>query len=515
MMIAVLLLATFLRFFNLGATPGGLYVDEASIGYNAYSIMMTGRDEYGKNFPVLIKSFGDYKASVYTYLLIPVYKVFGMNMVSTRSVSALSGVVTVLFLYLLIKLLTGNKRLAIFSALVLTISPWHILLSRAAVESNLALAFMVVGLWAFFKYTKGAKVFLMPAAVATALSFVSYHSERIILPLLYLGLGWYYRKIIFKKSDLKRSIGGLTAGLIILIPTLLVLNTPAFFVRARQVSVLGASTGGSWVALYAAYFSPKNLFGTENFVPRDVYPDVGPFLIWQLPFLFLGIIKFIRSKTDDWKRLMILLLIISPLPASFVGEPFGMVRALPLVIPLSVVIAIGLDEFLKKWKSHTTLIVVLLVLWSLGRIYLSAFKLNDYYRYQYWDSGVDKVVAEINKLPDKNVQVDGWRAEVYSQLLFFLKYDPAKYQADNGIKNLNDYYNNRAIDQIRRMGRITVKTINWDKDILTDRVLVGSYVVIGDDQIRKYCLTKVFTVRAPDNAILFVGARTNPHKPCP
>jgi 4-amino-4-deoxy-L-arabinose transferase-like glycosyltransferase len=530
MIVLILLIAMGLRFLNLGITPGGLFVDEASIGYNAYSILETGRDEYGKSFPALIKSFGDYKAPVYTYLLIPIYKIWGMNMATTRAVSAASGVITVLFLYLLVKLITDKKRLAILSGLVLALSPWHILLSRAAFEANVALMFMIIGLWAFFKYLKEGKMFLIIAAISTAVSFTTYHAERIILPLLYLSLGWWYRKELFKKNDLKKLIGGVAAGLIILLPTLLIITTPAFSVRAERVNILGLKTEEllgfvknagifnnrallftrEWLSLCTAYFSPKYLFGLENSVPRDIYPDVGPFLIWMLPFLIIGVVEFIRLKNDNWKKLLIMLLIISPLPASLVREPFGMIRALPLIIPMSILIAMGIDKFIERWRLLGTITIAVLVLWGMGRIYLSAFKLNDYYRYQYWDWGVDKVVEEIGKLPDKEIQVDGWRAEIYSQLLFFMKYDPAKYQADNKMENLGSYYNNEAIDQIKRMGRITVKSVNWDKDALDDKVIVGSFMVMGDDQIKKYCLTKLFTVRAPDNSILFIGAGTNP-----
>jgi len=529
MIVLILLLAMSLRFFSLDTTPAGLYVDEASIGYNAYSILETGKDEYGKNFPALIKSFGDYKAPVYTYLLIPVYKVFGMTMATTRSVSAASGVVTVLFLYLLIKLMTGKERLAALGALVLAISPWHILLSRAAVESNVALMFMMIGLWAFFKFVKGERVFLIVAAVSTALSFTAYHSERLILPLLYLSLGWYYRKEIFAKSASKWLIGGLIAGLIVLIPTLLILNTPAFFARAEMVNILGIKTNylwgfvetsvlnnrillfvREWLSLYTAYFSPKYLFGPVNSVLRNVYPDVGPFLFWQLPFLAAGIVGLIRLKNDGWKVLLILLLVLSPLPASMVREPFGMIRALPLAIPVSILTAMGIDMFIAKFRFKGIIIVIALVFLGIGRIYMSAFRLNDNYRYQYWDYGTDKVVEEITKLPDQNIQIDGWRAEIYSQLLFFLKYNPARYQADNMVDVPGNYYGGEPIGQVRQLGRITVRSINWNEDISEDKLLVGSHMIIGDEQIKKYCLTEVFTVRAPDNAILFVGARTNP-----
>jgi 4-amino-4-deoxy-L-arabinose transferase-like glycosyltransferase len=532
MMILVSLVAILLRFYNLGVTPAGLHVDEASIGYNAYSILETGRDEYGKSFPLLIRSFGDYKAPVYTYLLVPVYKIWGMNMMTTRSVSAAAGVITVLFLYWLIKLVTDKQRLAVLSSLVLAISPWHILLSRAAVEANVALMLMIVGLWAFFKYLKGAKVFLMVAIAVTVVSLTAYHSQRLILPLLYLGLGWQYRTKIFKRRDLKWLVGGLIVGLMLLTPTLLVLRTPAFFARAERVNVLGIKTeqlwgfvekAGAlnnrallfireWLSLYTAYFSPRYLFGLGNYVLRNIYPDVGALLIWQLPFLIIGVVSLIRLKRSGWKTLLILLLVISPLPASLVREPFGVIRALPMVIPISILVAMGMEVLVEKRKFWATMVIVGLVFWGLGRIYFSAFRLNDYYHYQYWDDGTDQVVEEINKLEDPKIQVDNWRSEIYSQLAFFLKYDPAKYQADNGMKDLDNYYNNGAIGQIKRMGRVTVKSINWNEDLSEEKVLVGSSIIMGDDLIEQYGLTKVFTIRAPDNEILFIGARTNPEK---
>ena len=265
-----------------------------------------------------------------------------------------------------------------------------------------------------------------------------------------------------------------------------------------------------WLALYATYYSPKYLFGLANPVLRNIYPGTGPFLIWQLPFLLIGAVELIRLKNGDRKYLIILLLLISPLPASLVREPFGMIRALPLVIPLSILIAMGMERFLSKWRFWGAVITGILIFLGLGRIYLSVFKLNDYYRYLYWDYGVEKVVEEINKLDDQKVQIDGWRAEIYSQLLFFTKYDPVKYQADNGMKDVKNYYNGGPIDQIRQMGKITVKSLDWNRDVYDDRIVIGSYKQFGDREIKHYCLTKLFTIRAPDNVILYTGARTNP-----
>ncbi len=76
-LLLILILGIVLRFWQLGKTPTGFYLDEAALGYNAYSIMETGKDEYGKDWPILFRSFGDFKAPIYTYLLIPIYKIWG------------------------------------------------------------------------------------------------------------------------------------------------------------------------------------------------------------------------------------------------------------------------------------------------------------------------------------------------------------------------------------------------------------------------------------------------------
>ena len=71
MLLFIFLLAGLLRLWGIGAVPVSLDWDEAALGYNAYSIYHTGRDEYGKFLPVILKSFDDYKPALYAYTIIP------------------------------------------------------------------------------------------------------------------------------------------------------------------------------------------------------------------------------------------------------------------------------------------------------------------------------------------------------------------------------------------------------------------------------------------------------------
>ncbi|MEK7504094.1 MAG: glycosyltransferase family 39 protein, partial [Patescibacteria group bacterium] len=99
--------------------------DEAALGYNAYSLLTTGRDEHGHAWPINLESFGDFKPAGYAYMLIPFVKVLGLTELAVRLPSALFGILGVLGIYLLTKELF-NRQTGQLAALMLAISPWHL-----------------------------------------------------------------------------------------------------------------------------------------------------------------------------------------------------------------------------------------------------------------------------------------------------------------------------------------------------------------------------------------------------
>src|SRR3990170_8801932 len=103
LIILILLLAFVLRFYNLSQNPPGLYWDEVSNGYNAYSVLKTGKDEYGVFLPSVFRSYDDYKPPVYIYSIIPSIVIFGLNEFAVRFPSAAGGVLTVFLVYLITK----------------------------------------------------------------------------------------------------------------------------------------------------------------------------------------------------------------------------------------------------------------------------------------------------------------------------------------------------------------------------------------------------------------------------
>src|SRR3989344_2523195 len=104
----ILFIAVFLRFYQLSNIPPSLNWDEVSIGYNAYSIFKTAKDEWGNFLPLSFRAFGDYKLPFYIYLDIPFVFLFGLNELAVRLPSVLSGIGVVILTFFILKELTKS-----------------------------------------------------------------------------------------------------------------------------------------------------------------------------------------------------------------------------------------------------------------------------------------------------------------------------------------------------------------------------------------------------------------------
>src|SRR5258708_2472864 len=220
-LVLVFLLGTFLRFYKLAQIPSGLEQDETSIGYNAYSILQTGKDEYGKKMPLYFKAFGEYKLPGYIYASVLPIKYFGLNAFGVRFVSALSGSLTILLIFALTKELfekhAARDTLALFSAAFLALNPWHLHFSRGAFEVTLAFFFLVFGLLAFLLAVKRKKLFfLIGSVVLFTLSLYTYNISRLFVPILGITLLILYRQQIVKLPRIWITGAVLTACILLL-----------------------------------------------------------------------------------------------------------------------------------------------------------------------------------------------------------------------------------------------------------------------------------------------------------
>jgi len=134
----IIFLSVFLRVYKLDQVPPSLNWDEIDAGYNAYTIANWARDEWGKFLPLTFTSFGDDKHPVHIYLTAPIVKLFGLSDFTTRLPGAIIGVLSVIVIFYLARILFKSELVALFSALFLAVSPYHLHFSRGLWEINFA-----------------------------------------------------------------------------------------------------------------------------------------------------------------------------------------------------------------------------------------------------------------------------------------------------------------------------------------------------------------------------------------
>ncbi len=183
LLLAILLVASVLRLWNLGSFPPHLRNDEAALGYNAYSILSTGKDEHGEFLPLIFKSFGDWKPGLYVYLTIPFVALLGFSEVVVRLPSALVGIVSVALIYGIVLQLFKKELIALSSAFLLSVSPIFMPFSRGAWEVNVSLGLTLAGIYFFLISLKSSK-FLLLSAAAFGLTFLCSHGAKFSTPVI-------------------------------------------------------------------------------------------------------------------------------------------------------------------------------------------------------------------------------------------------------------------------------------------------------------------------------------------
>src|SRR4030042_4728750 len=263
-LLVILLIALILRLWRLGLIPPGLTPDEAALGYNAYSILKTGKDEYGNFFPIIFKSFGDWKPGLYVYITIPFVAVFGLSESAVRLPSTLAGVIAIWLFYQIILilysrqknkvLLTNRLPLANINAFLLAISPWHILFSRGAWEVNMSLTLTLAGIY-FFLRSLNKSNYLYLSSISFALTFLSYQGAKLSTFIVILILAVIYRKDIKNRftSEKKIITGSFFFGLMLSLPILL--------------SMFSGKTGRLKVFTITSYPRPKEYL--QNFLSES------------------------------------------------------------------------------------------------------------------------------------------------------------------------------------------------------------------------------------------------------
>ncbi len=194
---AIIAVGIFLRMYQFPDNPPGLYVDEAYAGYDAYSILHTGMDEWGIRFPVYFNSSSAGQSVLYSYLSIPFVWAFGLSRFSIRLLSLFVGILTLPLLYVTVVRAFG-KGAAILSTVSLAIMPWHVMISRWALDANLLPFVLLLATCTLSRALESrSRLWTLVSLVPLGLSLYAYAMAFVVVPLLLLLLILFKRKAIW------------------------------------------------------------------------------------------------------------------------------------------------------------------------------------------------------------------------------------------------------------------------------------------------------------------------------
>ncbi|MCL5113777.1 MAG: glycosyltransferase family 39 protein [Patescibacteria group bacterium] len=469
----IFILALFLRINRLSEFPVGFHIDEASLGYNAYSLLLTGKDENNNKLPLYIDMFGDERPSGYHYLdTIPV-KYLGLSEFSTRLPGALAGALTIFAIFLFVFSIFKNEKLSFLSSLLLAISPWHVALSRASSEPVVALFFIILGFALVFLSLDNKKIkYLIIGSLFLSISFFFYHTPRVFVPLFYLSIVAYV--LFFLKEENARFKSYLIGSFL---TVCLIAMALVFFVtggsgRFKQVSIFGfpetklvmneqiredgvsgigvlpsrffhnkiVNYSLTFVSNYFQYFDGEFLFIKGGLPVWYKVPSIGLIYLIEAPFLLLGAIYLFTDKKNSHK-LVLLWVLIAPVTASLTVDDIPNINRVIVLFPaLEIISAFGFLALISKmpvklFKLFVPLVAILLlfnVAYFLHQYFIHAPIHRNWYR----DEGVGEMVKTIRKSYDGVDKVIVTKSGgIYPLILFYMKYDPGIYQKEYSPKD--------------------------------------------------------------------------------
>jgi len=486
LMVLVLLLGSGLRIVALEQSPPGLAPDEASNGYDAYSMWHTGRDQHGILLPTAFGALNDYRMPLFIYSVVPVVGLGGLSVLNIRLVAAWWGILTLPLVYWLGSRMFG-RTVGLGAALFLALSPWQVPLNRIAHEgaTTVLMALLAVGLtWRWYQAPQ--KRYIIGAAVAWGLALYTYSVMEMFALVMVAGLGF-----LFWRTTLAhwRQIA-LAAVIVAMLALPMIYNnlrwSDAMQARYRQIAVFqpGRPLGESLTKL-ARYawlnLSPDFLFGRGDRDDLQHPPGMGQLYPIQALLVVMGVTWGLKHRSYRLSLAIIGLWILAATLPAALTEPNlpnsgHSLRSLPAVVPWQLLSGLGLVGLLQlprqRWLQVLT--VTLILGWVAG----NAFSYFRYYFTRYPTDAANRFDVATRRMADTVLHLDNGYAVVYFatcrsswiylHLLFSSRYDPRRLQMDLPVRG------DELFAPVTRVGKYH---IICDAQTVWDQGEKGLYVV--------------------------------------
>lgn len=463
--ILIFFLAT--RLYKIGQIPPSIYWDEASIGYNAYSVLKTGRDEWEEFLPLHFRAFGEFKLPVYIYSTIPFIKIFNLNALSVRLPSVFFSLGIILLTYLIARKTRMGKIASLFSTFFIVITPWLFIFSRTGYEATAGLMFFLMAIYLYYK-AKKRKVWFFFSVMAIITSMYSYNSFRIISP-IFLGIGTthfiYINRKRLRKVLLITAVS-IAIFLTSLIPIVRLYVLDMGMMRAKAVSLEGTRSEKlkQFSMNYLSHFSFDFLFTKGDSNLRSQVPGFGQLFLVSFPLILLGLLEIVKKRRRQYYYLIFGLL-ISVIPASLTRESPHALRSLSSIAFYALISGLGMNYLLKiksfvKYSKAIIFIVVLIYFTFFADYYWNFINTYPTISSEDWQYGYKKVFELDKDNPDIRADyVSDFYGQPYIFYLFYQSIDPKYFYVTKVLNNL-DKWGKSTVNRIDQEIHFRIDTLD-------------------------------------------------------
>ncbi len=456
----VLLLFLVSRIYKIADIPASVYWDEASIGYNAYSIATDLKDEWGDKLPLHFRAFGEFKLPVYIYSVAVLVKAIGLNEYAVRLPAVFYSLGTLIVVYLLTKKITGKESTAVLASFILSVSPWLFIFSRTGYEATAGLFFFLLAIYLFIYDLRKGLLFLL-GTICLIGSMYSYTSFRIFSPIMLLIF-----LVVYARDNLKKKIPAILLALLILVASLVPIARlfiyDAGFGRAQSFALIpgfqqvydlagkprlqitfNRTEGISWWQKvttigknYFSHFSYNFLFSNGDSNPRSQIPGRGQLYIFEISFILLGLVAIIKSKKILY-FLPLILLLLAPIPAALTKESPHALRSLLAAPSFAMISALGvffLKEKVKKFGIAIVFVVAIAYCLSFESYIADFLTKYNAETSSDWQYEYKRIFTN-----QKSGVVSDKYGQPYIFALYYLKYPPEKFRQEVKLNPVSDW----------------------------------------------------------------------------
>lgn len=489
--ILLLLIGALARFLGLGSYPNALNVDEASSGYEAFSLLRFGMDRNGNSFPVFLQAWGSGQNALYTYLLIPFIAFLGLSELTIRLPMAIVGCISLWMFYQLLKRI-GNQKIAIIGLFFFSICPWHIMKSRWGLESNLFPDLILWGVYFLVKgLTENKKGFFYGSFIVMGLSAYSYGTSYFFLPLFVIPT----LILLVCRQKIRKKEFALALGTISLVTLPMIVFVIINSFNLPQIELLGItipklevnrfqeitsvfSTDFLTQSLHNFTESIKVLITQNDNLPWNTINPYGIIYLFSSVFTIIGLVTSLRRKNKRPYEYLIHLWFIIGILLTFICEP-NINRLNIIMVPIIYYTVRGIEEAIPNKNKIIPVGITIMYLISFGffMVDYSHENADEYYTFEQNLQEPLEYVKEQAEKRNRPIYITNTIKEPYIYVLFYTQYN-----TDEFVKTVT-YANPKAeFRQVISFGEYHIEKID---DETINQAEEGSLFLLSNQDARK------------------------------